>query len=340
MRRILLGSAALLLLFLSFYLGGLFLFSVSPGPGDRQPVLFEVSRGQSQREIAQLLEEKKIVSSAEDFRFLGRVLGKWSQLKAGEYQLSSQMSPLQVLSVLTSGASFGRPLTVREGENSYEIAKDLETLRPGLGAEFLHLALQSGARMEGYLFPETYAITRTMTAEGVIKAMVRQFEAKWDPAWTVRAAELGMSRHQIVILASIIEKETGAPEERPMISSVFHNRLKKGMRLQSDPTTIYGIWESYDGNIRRADLLRPTPFNTYTVPALPAGPIGNPGKESIRAALYPAESDFLFFVSKNDGTHEFTSTLVEHNAAVREFQLRASAREGKSWRNLQKRGQQ
>jgi UPF0755 protein len=135
-------------------------------------------------------------------------------------------------------------------------------------------------------------------------------------------------------MASVIEKETGASFERPIISSVFHNRLKKKMRIQSDPTVIYGIWERYTGNIRRTDLQTKTEYNTYTIPALPIGPISNPHPDSIRAALYPADSEFLYFVSKNDGTHVFSKTYQEHSDWVRKTQLNPKAKEGKSWRDL------
>ena len=145
-----------------------------------------------------------------------------------------------------------------------------------------------------------------------------------------------MSRHQVVTLASIVEKETGATSERPLISSIFHNRLRKHMRLQSDPTTIYGMWDRYAGKIHKSDLSTFSVYNTYTIPALPVGPIANPGKEAIHAALYPAQSDYLFFVSHNDGTHEFTRSYGEHTRAVGKFQLDPKAREGKSWRDLKK----
>ncbi len=348
MTRIVWTVIGIFLIIASFWGGSLALFATSAGPGDGQPVLFEVSRGLSPREISRQLEEKQVISDADDFRFLGRLLGKWGGLKAGEYMVSSKMSPLQILDVLVSGISYGRPLTVREGENIYEIAKKLDLLRPSSGVEFLKVvkdpavvsALDPSAKtLEGYLFPDTYSITRTLTVPEIVRTMTKRFESVWEPGWTDRARQMGFTRHQILTLASIIEKETGAPEERPLIASVFHNRLRKRMRLQSDPTTIYGIWERYDGNIRRSDLLNPTPYNTYTVPALPVGPIGNPGKESIKAALDPAQSTYLFFVSRNDGTHEFTSTLEEHNAAVRKFQLNAAARKGKSWRDLSKRQQ-
>ena len=148
---------------------------------------------------------------------------------------------------------------------------------------------------------------------------------------------MGFTRHQVVILASMVEKETGSSKERGLIASVFHNRLKKGMKLQSDPTTIYGMWERYKGNIHKSDLMDPSPYNTYVIPALPAGPISNPGKDAIAAALNPTGSNFLYFVSHNDGTSEFSATLDAHNKAVHKFQVDPMARTGHSWREgLQK----
>jgi UPF0755 protein len=166
--------------------------------------------------------------------------------------------------------------------------------------------------------------------------MVKRFSLAWSANEELRAKELGMTRDEIITLASIVEKETGAPEERPIIAGVFHNRLSKKMRLQSDPTTIYGIWSRYKGNLHKSDLLDPNPYNTYYVPALPAGPISNPGIESIRATLNPSIHHYLYFVSKNDGTHTFTSTYEDHSKAVTQFQLDRRAREGKSWRDLKR----
>ena len=170
--------------------------------------------------------------------------------------------------------------------------------------------------LEGYLYPDTYNFTKVMTAEDMIRQMYRHFVSLWTSAFRHPQPGLSMTRHRIITLASIIEKETGAPNERPLISSVFYNRLKKKMKLQSDPTTIYGIWERYKGNIHKEDLSVANEYNTYYVPALPAGPIANPGKDSIQAALFPAQSDFLYFVSHNDGPHEFTRSYDEHIAAV------------------------
>jgi UPF0755 protein len=176
-------------------------------------------------------------------------------------------------------------------------------------------------RLEGYLFPETYYFAKDVTPRKIIETMVGRFDAQFSEAWRRRAAQLKMSVHEVVTLASMIEKETGAAQERALISSVFHNRLKKKMRLESDPTVIYGLKE-FDGNLTRKDLMTPSPYNTYLIAALPQGPIANPGRPALEAALFPAQSDYLYFVSKQDGTHLFSRTYREHSAAVLKYQLR------------------
>jgi UPF0755 protein len=310
-------------------------------------VIVEIHKGEPPREITHSLVTQGIISSGNESTFL--ILGKlgryWKRIKAGEYQLNQGISPIQIFSALTSGISIIHAVTIREGENMYEIAKAIEAEKLASASEFLRLCrdpkiiasfgLETGVKsVEGYLFPDTYYFNRTMTPEEMLHQMHRNFNAAWGPDQDARAKSLGLTRQQIITLASIIEKETGAASERPLISSVFYNRLRLKMRLQSDPTTIYGIWERYTGNIHKADLLENTPYNTYTVPGLPLGPIANPGRESIRAALFPAQSNFLFFVSHNDGTHQFSSTYEEHQRAVRKFQLDPKARAGKSWRDL------
>jgi UPF0755 protein len=195
--------------------------------------------------------------------------------------------------------------------------------------------------LEGFLYPDTYKVTRLEGPKGLIRMMVNRFKQTFDGIpksedWN----KAGLTPYELVTLASIIEKETGAPEERPIISSVFHNRLKLKMRLQTDPTVIYGVWEQsgiWNRNISRNDLTTPTRYNTYTLDGLPFGPVANPGIEALRAAGLPAKSDLLFFVSRNDGTHIFSKNYQQHLAAVSQFQLNAKAREGKSWRDLNKR---
>ncbi len=310
-------------------------------------VIVEIHKGQNPREITHLLTAQNVISPDDEssFMLLGKLGRYWRRIKAGEYRLSSGITPIQIFSALTSGISIIHPVTVREGENMYEIANEIEAQGLASSQAFLKLCrdpkiiasfgLSADVKsVEGYLFPDTYYFNRTMTSEDMLRQMHRNFSAAWGPEQDARAKELGMTRQQVMILASMIEKETGAASERALISSVFHNRLKIHMRLQSDPTTIYGMWERYAGKIHKIDLQMDTPYNTYTIPALPVGPISNPGKESIHAALYPEKSDYLFFVSHNNGTHQFSHSYEEHQRAVRKFQLDPKAREGKSWRDL------
>ncbi|MBL7715470.1 MAG: endolytic transglycosylase MltG [Bdellovibrionales bacterium] len=337
------------LLALGFWWVNQWVAPLSPGmtrPEDSK--VFEVTRGQSPKEISQSLETQGIIKSASEFLWLGRATRQWGKIKAGEYQVSAGMTALEIFKVITSGISIQRALTVREGMNMYEIGDALEVWRPGSRKAFVArckdknfmktLGFQEPfpVSLEGYLYPDTYFLSKTNSLDEVITKMFKRGQPEWTAKEDARAKELGLTKHQVMILASMVEKETGAPQERPMISSVFHNRLKKKMRLQSDPTTIYGIWERYTGNIHKSDLLHPTDFNTYTVAALPVGPISNPGKDAIQAALYPATSEFLYFVSHNDGTHEFTKTFADHSKAVKQFQMDPKARQGKSWRDLKK----
>jgi UPF0755 protein len=240
------------------------------------------------------------------------------------------MSPLEILDTLQQGKVHLHKITVPEGYTLEQIAQQLDKASLVAAADFLKTATcQSlmrelkieGKSFEGYLFPETYLFPKGIKPEDIIRIMVKNFQTVFQPPWHERARKLGLSAHEVVILASIIEKETGTAPERPIISSVFHNRLKKGMRLESDPTVIYGIPE-FDGNLTRKHLRTPTPYNTYAGKGLPAGPIANPGKGALHAALFPSDTNYLFFVSKNNGSHYFSTNLKEHNNAVRKYQLR------------------
>ena len=308
--------------------------------------IIPLRKGTSPNDLTKELISKGIIVDGRSFIFLGRIIRGWKNLKAGEYRVSSSMSPIEILRTFTSGISIAYPITVREGENMYEIADDLAKNGLAKRDEFLDLCtnpefiLSLGnfsaplpPSLEGYLFPDTYHFSRTQTPQEIVRQMVKHFFSIWNNGDDLAAKSIGMTRHQVVTLASMIEKETGAAEERPLISSVFHNRLKNRMRLQSDPTTIYGIWKTYTGNISKKDLATKNPYNTYHVDTLPIGPIANPGKESLQAALHPSESSFFYFVSHNDGTHQFSRTIDEHNQAVRKYQLAPHAREGKSWRD-------
>jgi UPF0755 protein len=317
-----------------------------------QEAFILVHRGASPTAVLQELENAGFTLDRGQWLTLGRIQKTWKNLKSGEYRVSGSQTPWELLKILTSGISVKRQLTVREGENLYEIAATLE--KAGISSRqrvielcrdpafiqklFANADFQPPS-LEGFLFPDTYAFNRLQNVEEILEQMHRRYRQVWLEIQKKPRLIQSMTEYQVVTLASIIEKETGAAEERPLISSVFHNRLKKRMRLQSDPTTIYGIWERYDGNIRKSDLLTPTPYNTYTVAALPAGPISNPGSHAIESALNPATSDYLFFVSRNDGHHIFTKTYGEHQSAVNAFQLNKTAREGKSWRDLTRSGQ-
>jgi UPF0755 protein len=185
--------------------------------------------------------------------------------------------------------------------------------------------------LEGYLFPETYKFVPDSNPKDILSSMVQLFRKK---VGSLTEDHPFLNPTQVITLASVVEKETGAKWERPQIASVFTNRLKKRMRLESDPTTIYGIWERYQGNIKKSDLLEVTPYNTYKIPALPLGPICNPSLEAIQAVMKPDQTEYFFFVSKNDGTHVFTRNYKEHLQAVEEWQKKRNNRDGKSWRNL------
>jgi UPF0755 protein len=247
------------------------------------------------------------------------------------------MSPLNILNILKKGAIITHPYTIPEGFTARQIGELYD--KKGLlnMHEFLEAAGDSdiaghygisGPGLEGYLYPDTYQFGLGLSPKAVINVMVKRFQEVIDP-FRARAKELGMTIEEVVILASIVEKETGRAEERPLIASVFLNRLKKRMRLESDPTVIYGL-NGFNGNLTKKDLTAYTPYNTYVIPGLPPGPIANPGMEAIRAVLYPAESDYLYFVSKNDGTHHFSKTLSEHNRAVEIYQKKRRKARNKS----------
>ncbi len=319
----------------------------------KKAAIVEIHKGLSPIELTKTLTSKGIISSGREFMWLGRLARQWGHIKAGEYEVSSSMSPMEIFSVFTSGVSIAYPITVREGENLYEIGRSLAEKNlissqmeftqlcsdPEFISSFQRFKDNPPRSLEGFLFPDTYYFNRTLSKQDIAKQMVRHFFDFWKDDQNSRSKSLGLSIFQLVTLASMIEKETGAPEERPLISSVFYNRMQKKMRLQSDPTTIYGIWHRYHGNLQKADLHEKNEYNTYQIPGLPIGPIANPGKDALQAALYPSKSSYLYFVSHNDGTHEFTSTYTEHLAAVRKFQLDPKAKQGKSWRDLVKRHQ-
>ncbi|ALA58898.1 endolytic transglycosylase MltG [Nitrospira moscoviensis] len=297
-----------------------------------------ISEGATFQQVAGLLEREGLIKSRAAFVLLGKAQTAERKILPGEYELHAAMAPQDILAKLLTGRVVLHPVTIPEGYTMAQIADVLAQQRIADRVEFLRLANDkafvqslgiSAETLEGYLYPDTYKFSRPTSAKEVARAMVARFGQVFGDELRARAEELHLTVHHVVTLASVIEKETGAGNERPQISSVFHNRLKKRIPLQSDPTVIYGL-TNFDGNLHKKDLSHPSPYNTYRWTGLPPGPIASPGLDSIRAALYPAPSAYLYFVSRNDGTHQFSSSLVEHNKAVEKYQKRPFRRGGHS----------
>ncbi len=306
----------------------IYLFLYTSPTQEKSEQIVEISPGSPFRKIAKSLKAKGIITNEIKFYFLARFKGNLTSIKAGEYLLYTNMTPLDVLDTLVSGRTLLYRLTVPEGHTLYQVADTAVSLRLVSKEEFVSkahdpLLLQElhieGISVEGYLFPETYFFSKPVTADKIIRTMVQKFWDHFSDDLRFKSQKLGLTEHQLVILASVIEKETGIPEERRLISAVFHNRIKIKMKLQSDPTVIYGI-KNFSGNLTKKDLLTSTPYNTYTHEGLPIGPIANPGQAALEATVNPAPVDYLYFVSKNDGSHFFSSTYKEHLKAVRQYQ--------------------
>ncbi len=297
---------------------------------DSTKVVF-IKKGTPLKKVSEVLEQEGIIRSRQFFVFVTTLLGKKGRIKAGEYEFHTRMTPQEVLSALTKGQVKLHLVTIPEGFTLSQIAQLLDAsnlaekkgfLEKASSPSFINalgLSPLAGPTLEGYLFPDTYHLFREMEPEEVIQMMVHQFKKVFGPDFARWASELGITEREVVILASIIEKETSLPEEKPLISAVFHNRLRRKIPLQSDPTVIYGI-KNFNGNLTREDLMRPTPYNTYVIAGLPPTPICNPGKESLLAAVHPAPVSYLYFVSKNDGSHYFSTDIEEHNQAVWKYQ--------------------
>jgi UPF0755 protein len=330
-KNVFLASVAFVFFLAVFLSLGLGIFLISPSDRNGKEETFVVKEGSSLKEVAQDLELKHLVKSKTLFVLWARMMGYSKGIKSGEYILSASMPPVKILEKLRLGLIQTHIITIPEGYTRKQIAALLHERGLADKNEFLTLTENasvlkrygiSGPTLEGYLFPDTYLFARGISATVIVETMVRRFWQMVGP-FMDKAKETGMTMEEIITLASIVEKETGRPEEKPLIASVFLNRLKRGMRLDSDPTVIYGM-DRFDGNLRKDDLSRQTPYNTYIIHGLTPGPICSPGLDSIKAVLYPAKTDYLYFVSRNDGSHQFSRTLSEHNRAVKTFQKRRS----------------
>jgi UPF0755 protein len=296
-------------------------------------VFVDIPSGAGPVRIGERLAAAGVVAAPWTFRAALLVSGRARELKAGEYRFNQPMHALGVIDRIARGDVYKRLLTFREGLTISEMAQVFEERGFGKADEFSKAAsnatlvadLDSNATdLEGYLFPETYALPRNTSATAVVDQMVAGFRDVLSEEVTAAAAQRGLTVRQLVTLASLVEKETGAPAERPLVAAVYTNRLRLRMPMQADPTVIYALQMAgqYTGNLTREHLREfDSPYNTYRYPGLPPGPIAAPGKASLLAAAHPADVDYLYFVSKNDGTHVFASTLAEHNRNVVTWQI-------------------
>ncbi len=297
-------------------------------PEDKRIIAVEISRNSTFSDIAKQLEKLGIIKTSFSLKVLARLKKQDAKIQAGEYELSPSMAPEEILKILWSGKMKIREVRIPEG---FTIA-DISNVVAGAGlissAEFTNAATDpillakagiAASSFEGYLFPETYHFSRPINGQQLIWALNQEADKRWTQQMQRLADELRLSRHEILTLASIVEKESGNKDEQNLIASVFFNRLKLGMKLQSDPTVIYGI-KDFNGNLTKNNLKEPHAYNTYVNFGLPPGPICNPGISSIMAVLSPAQSEYLYFVGDNNGKHIFSKTLEEHNIAVNKYQ--------------------
>jgi UPF0755 protein len=292
----------------------------------------QIPVGAGAAEIRERLVGAGVVQDGLTLRLALRWTGASRDLQAGEYRFDRPMTAVDVVNKIARGDVYGQRITFPEGLTIREMAALYESRGLGSARDFVAASRNTAlvqdldpaaSDLEGYLFPDTYTVGRTAVASQLIESMVSGFRAAFPVDSPQPGDQRPLTTRQIVTLASLVEKETGKPEERPLVSAVYRNRLRIGMGMQADPTVVYALQKAgrYDGNIRKEDLAINSPYNTYRFRGLPPGPIASPGKASLEAAVRPADADFLYFVSRNDGSHVFAKTLDEHNRNVREFQV-------------------
>ena len=330
----------LLLLLAAVVVGGVWAYANLGRPYKgyaAQEQFVDIPPGTGTAGMARRLADAGVVRSARTFRVAVWLRGSSRRLQAGEYRFDRPMTAAEVVDRIARGEVHVRALTFREGLTIREMAEVFENADFGPASEFIAAAKNAelvrgidpqASDLEGYLFPDTYTLPRRTSAPQLVERMVGRFQKVLTPELQAQAAERGLSVRQLVTLASLVEKETAKPEERPVVAGVYTNRLRIGMGLQCDPTVIYALMLAgrYDGNIRRADLQIDSPYNTYRYAGLPPGPIAAPGAASLQAAANPADVPYLYFVSRNDGSHVFSTTLEEHNRNVNNFQIRRGSR--------------
>ena len=290
----------------------------------------EIPHGATFRQAIDILYDQKLIRDKNIFLLLGKLTGADRRIRAGFYSIWSNMSPLDIFKIIRKGQIIEYEIKILEGDSLLEISGQFEKNHIMDKEKFMNLAMDrdfldsydiEAKSIEGYIFPDTYKIPKGVPPEDAIGSMIDKMREKFSYELLSRMDELGMTENEVLTLASIIEKEAVVDSERALISAVYHNRLKKKMQLQADPTAIYGIKSSKE-KITREDLLRITPYNTYKIKGLPPGPIASPGLKSIEAALYPANVPYLYFVSLDDRSHQFSTTLAEHMEAVKQYRQR------------------
>ncbi len=296
---------------------------------------FTVSKGSSAFEIAKKLKKEGIIEDSYKFLLFSYLSGRYNKFQSGEYGFNPFLRPVDIAQKMVRGEVIKYIILVKEGDTVYNVAESIEkaylgskedVLRISKDREFIKSLGLDVSSLEGYLFPAVYYFTAKDNPKTVLKRMVREFNRRFKKEWVDRAKSLSLTVHEIVTMASLIEKEAVKNEERPIIAGVFYNRLRIGMPLQSDPTAVYDL-ENFKGTITRGHLERESPYNTYIIKGLPPGPICNPGLDSIRAALYPADVPFLYFVSDRRGSHRFSVTYEEHLKAIKEINESLSQKE-------------
>ncbi len=322
-------ALAVLLLAGAALVGWLAYFAFTPVRLPATPYELTVHPGWGLKAVARQLAADGVIPGSDSFWIVGRLSGKARTIQAGTYRLDHAMTPLEILDKLARGEVvfvemvFVEGTTLRQWLAQLAAQAMVKHTPAGRSEGDLRAALGGGDEpLEGWFFPDTYRFAPGSADLEILKRANAAMKKRLADAWEGRDPAIPLkSAYEALILASIIEKETGQAAERPMIASVFANRMRRAMRLQTDPTVIYGMGERYDGNIRKRDLTTDTPWNTYTRDGLPRTPIAMPGAGSLRAAVHPAQSSYLYFVARGDGTHEFTRTLEEHNRAVARYQL-------------------
>jgi len=329
----LLGVLVLLVLVAGGALGFMYMRVNQPYRGwDGAEQFVEIPPGAGSVGIGDRLVDAGVIRDRSTYRTALWMTGQARHLKAGDYRFDRAMTPFEAIDKIARGDVYVINVTFPEGLTMMEMAKIFESHQLGSAASFIKAAkdpapirdLDPAANdLEGYLFPETYALPRRTDAAKLVRLMVAAFTHAFTPELRAAAAATNRTVRQTVTLASIVEKETAKPEERPIVAAVYANRLRIGMALQCDPTVIYALQRAgvFTGNLRRDDLSFDSPYNTYRYPGLPPGPIASPGKASLEAVVRPAGVDYVYFVSRNDGSHEFARTLEEHNRNVQKFQV-------------------